>query len=91
MERIIAEHTHFIPKFNLHSGKRAFGAEASRVETVCIIIECTAQDAKYLKALLSSIYSNKECTCGMFVPSGIHLSWKVRKSYATYSGDTISI
>jgi hypothetical protein len=73
MERIMEERTHYIPKFNLHSGKRAFGAEASRVETVCIIIECAAADAKYLKALLSSIYSNQECNRGMFVPSGIHL------------------
>ena len=73
MEQIIADRTHVIPKFTLHAGKRAFGAETSRVETVCIIIECAATDAKYLKALLSSIYSNQECTRGMFVPSGIHL------------------
>jgi hypothetical protein len=67
MERIIAERTHFIPKFTLHSGKRAFGAEASRVETVCIIIECAAQDANILRPCSRPFTPTKnapvECSC----------------------------
>ena len=74
LERICAEmRGHTIPKFNIHSGKRSFGTDASRVETVCLIIECAATDAKYLKALLSSVYVNQEYKRGMFVPSGMHL------------------
>ena len=73
IERIVKETKHKIPTFNIHSGKRSFGAEKSRVETICLIIECAATDAKYIKALLSSVYSNKESNHGMFVPSGMHL------------------
>jgi hypothetical protein len=62
-----------IPTFHIHSGKRAFGAETSRVETLCLIIQCAEVDAQYIKALLSSVYANGEYNKGMFVPSGMHL------------------
>ena len=62
-----------IPTFHIHSGKRAFGAETSRVETLCLIIQCAEVDAQYIKALLSSVYANGEYDKGMFVPSGMHL------------------
>jgi hypothetical protein len=92
MECIIAERTHFISKFNLHSGKRAFGAEASRVETVCIIIQCAAQ--RRMKNILRhcsrpSIPTKNALLECLYLAA--FTSWKVRKSYATYSGGTISI
>jgi hypothetical protein len=72
-EQTIQNCTNIIPHFQLHTGKRSFGTAESRVETVCLIVECASIDARYLKALLSSVYSNQEYSKGMFVPSGMHL------------------
>ena len=62
-----------IPDFHLQSGRRAFGVGDARVETDCLIVQSAADDATYLKALLSSVYENQAFTRGMFVPAGIHL------------------
>jgi hypothetical protein len=62
-----------IPNFHIQSGRRAFEAGEIRVQTGCLIVQSAAEDATYLKALLSSVYANQSFTKGMFVPAGIHL------------------
>jgi len=62
-----------IPDFHIQSGRRAFGAGEIRVQTDCLVVQSAAEDATYLKALLSSVYENQAFTKGMFVPAGIHL------------------
>eukprot|EP00978_Attheya_sp_CCMP212_P025992 scaffold84687_cov61-Attheya_sp.AAC.5 len=53
--KIIDGCRHTILTFHIHSGKRAFGTEA-----LCLIIQCAEVDAQYIKALISSVYANRE-------------------------------
>jgi hypothetical protein len=73
IDRIVEGMHNPIPDFHLQSGRRAFGAGDSRVETDCLIVQSAAEDATYLKALLASVYENQEFNKGMFIPTGIHL------------------
>jgi hypothetical protein len=73
IDRILEGMHNPIPDFHIQSGRRAFGAGDSRVETDCLIVQSAADDATYLKALLASVYENQEFNKGMFVPTGIHL------------------
>jgi hypothetical protein len=58
-----------VPEFYLQAGKRAFGG----VETYCLNVQCSEDDAPYLKSLLSSVYEKGEFERGKFIPAGIHL------------------
>eukprot|EP00957_Ditylum_brightwellii_P114903 8762697-Ditylum_brightwellii.AAC.1 len=47
-----------IPKFHSQMTTRQFGNGVGRVMTTVIAMECTAEDAGYLKLLLNKLYTN---------------------------------
>ena len=58
-----------IPKFHLENSTRKWGVIKSEV----LSINCTKEDAKYLKYLFAEASSQNLFNKWLFVPSGIHL------------------
>lgn len=62
-----------VPAFTVNVGNRKFGQGSTRVETSALVYTCAAQDAQYLKALLSAAQEKGYLEREIFVLTGIHL------------------
>eukprot|EP00957_Ditylum_brightwellii_P024551 1853621-Ditylum_brightwellii.AAC.1 len=60
-----------IPKFVLFQCMKGWGEAPNRIESWAVIIQSTAEDASYLKILLSAVYDKMIMSKGNFVPQGM--------------------
>ena len=58
-----------IPPFHIETSVRKWGDKQAEV----LLLQCSSEDAKYLKYLLVEACSQKKWQRGLYVPSGIHL------------------
>eukprot|EP00957_Ditylum_brightwellii_P002388 183107-Ditylum_brightwellii.AAC.1 len=61
-----------LPKFILYISTKKWGPMHDRVEALVVIIQCTVENAPYLKTILSAAYKQGLIKCGTFVPQGFH-------------------
>eukprot|EP00957_Ditylum_brightwellii_P146616 11161652-Ditylum_brightwellii.AAC.1 len=52
---------------------RQFGNGVGRVATTVLAMECAAEDAGYLKMLLTKLYTDGKPQYGIFILTGFHL------------------
>ena len=58
-----------VPKFHLETNMRKWGG----IKTEVLTVQCTSEDAKYVKYLFAEAGTQGMIQKGQFVPSGIHL------------------
>eukprot|EP00957_Ditylum_brightwellii_P167559 12755928-Ditylum_brightwellii.AAC.1 len=65
---------------------KKFGDGKKRVEACVFGIECTKEDAGYLKTILSLAYEYNVITTGTFIPTACHLITSVESYKAALRG-----
>eukprot|EP00957_Ditylum_brightwellii_P187165 14255169-Ditylum_brightwellii.AAC.1 len=61
-----------VPKFIIYVESKKYGAMHARVEALVVIIQCTVENAPYIKTLISAVYEQSLIKVGTFVPQGFH-------------------
>eukprot|EP00957_Ditylum_brightwellii_P141180 10755676-Ditylum_brightwellii.AAC.1 len=66
LAQIKDQEENIIPMFVMYTGSKKLGPHHDRVETYVVNIQCAAEDAPYMKTLLSAAYEQQLISIGSF-------------------------
>eukprot|EP00957_Ditylum_brightwellii_P212220 15367097-Ditylum_brightwellii.AAC.2 len=71
LARIKDQEENIIPTFVMYTGSKKWGPHHDRVDAYVVNIQCAAEDAPYMKTLLSAAYEQQPINIKSFVPQGL--------------------